>query len=65
MKRNLFSLLSFSKLKNSFYYDLELENKLCVCGGGVWRVEGRVYMYTYTFLSQELRVLFFMERKPQ
>lgn len=31
MKRNLFSLLSFSKLKNSFYYDLELENKLCVC----------------------------------
>ena len=48
MKRNLFSLLSFSKLKNSFYYDLELENKLCVCVCVEGWGEG-VYVYIHFF----------------
>lgn len=65
MKKNLFSIvIIIPQTKNSLDYDLKSENKVCVWVGG--RAEGRGDVaYINTFLSQALRVLSFVERKPQ
>ena len=76
MKRNSFSLLSFIKLKDSLHCELETENnvcvrvracvRVCVCVCDVMRLESAEEgVYIHIFLSQGLRVLSFMERKPQ
>lgn len=63
MKKNLFSIvIIIPQTKNSLDYDFKSENKVCVWGGA----EGRGDVaYINTFLSQALRVLSFVERKPQ
>ena len=65
MKRNSFSLLSFIKLKDSIHCDLEPENCVCVCVCVMRLERAEEGVYIHIFLSQGLRVLSFMERKPQ